>query len=202
MKGKKWILTAALAALAISTMAGCGGADENTQESAQESSQETAAESASETQTQQVVEYGEAAYLDGLNVADYVTLGEYKGLEVSVEAHSVSDESVQSYIDYVLQNNPSLEEVTGRPVQEGDVVNIDYVGSIDGVEFEGGNTKGNGADLVIGSHTYIDDFEEQLIGHHPGDSVDVTVTFPEDYGKDELNGKEALFKVTVNGIYK
>ena len=74
--------------------------------------------------------------------------------------------------------------------------------AIDGVEFEGGNTKGNGADLVIGSHTYIDDFEEQLIGHHPGDSVDVTVTFPEDYGKDELNGKEALFKVTVNGIYK
>ena len=77
MKGKKWILTAALAALAISTMAGCGGADENTQESAQESSQETAAESASETQTQQVVEYGEAAYLDGLLVADYVRLGEY-----------------------------------------------------------------------------------------------------------------------------
>ena len=74
--------------------------------------------------------------------------------------------------------------------------------TIEGVEFEGGNTKGNGADLVIGSHTYIDDFEEQLIGHHPGDSVDVTVTFPEDYGKDELNGKEALFKVTINGIYK
>lgn len=82
------------------------------------------------------------------------------------------------------------------------VLQIVAVGSIDGVEFEGGNTKGNGADLVIGSHTYIDDFEEQLIGHHPGDSVDVTVTFPEDYGKDELNGKEALFKVTVNGIYK
>ena len=89
-----------------------------------------------------------------------------------------------------------------RLIEDGDTVNIDYVGSIDGVEFEGGNTKGNGADLVIGSHTYIDDFEEQLIGHHPGDSVDVTVTFPEDYGKDELNGKEALFKVTVNGIYK
>ena len=91
---------------------------------------------------------------------------------------------------------------TSLTIEDGDTVNIDYVGSIDGVEFEGGNTKGNGADLVIGSHTYIDDFEEQLIGHHPGDSVDVTVTFPEDYGKDELNGKEALFKVTINGIYK
>ena len=95
----------------------------------------------------------------------------------------------------------SLQTDTSLTIEDGDTVNIDYVGSIDGVEFEGGNTKGNGADLVIGSHTYIDDFEEQLIGHHPGDSVDVTVTFPEDYGKDELNGKEALFKVTVNGIY-
>ena len=96
----------------------------------------------------------------------------------------------------------SLQTDTSLTIEDGDTVNIDYVGSIDGVEFQGGNTKGNGADLVIGSHTYIDDFEEQLIGHHPGDSVDVTVTFPEDYGKDELNGKEALFKVTVNGIYK
>ena len=96
----------------------------------------------------------------------------------------------------------SLQTGTSLTIEDGDTVNIDYVGSIDGVEFQGGNTNGSGADLVIGSHTYIDDFEEQLIGHHPGDSVDVTVTFPEDYGKDELNGKEALFKVTVNGIYK
>ena len=96
----------------------------------------------------------------------------------------------------------SLQTNTSLTIEDDDTVNIDYVGSIDGVEFEGGNTKGNGADLVIGSHTYIDDFEEQLIGHHPGDSVDVTVTFPEDYGKDELNGKKALFKVTINGIYK
>ena len=63
----------------------------------------------------------------------------------------------------------SLQTDTSLTIEDGDTVNIDYVGSIDGVEFEGGNTKGNGADLVIGSHTYIDDFEEQLIGHHPGD---------------------------------
>jgi len=87
-------------------------------------------------------------------------------------------------------------------IENGDTVNIDYVGSIDGVEFAGGNTGGGGADLVIGSGTYIDDFEEQLIGAHPGDEVDVNVTFPENYGKDELNGKDALFKVVVNGIYK
>lgn len=87
-------------------------------------------------------------------------------------------------------------------VQDGDSVNIDYVGSIDDVEFDGGSTQGAGATLVIGSGSYIDDFEEQLIGAHPGDEVDVVVTFPEDYGNAELNGKEALFEVTVNGIYQ
>ena len=87
-------------------------------------------------------------------------------------------------------------------VENGDTVNIDYVGSIDGVEFEGGNTQGMGADLVIGSGSYIDDFEEQLIGAHPGDEVEVTETFPDDYGNEELNGKEALFEVTINGIYQ
>ena len=87
-------------------------------------------------------------------------------------------------------------------VQDGDSVNIDYVGSINGVEFDGGSTQGAGATLVIGSGSYIDDFEEQLIGAHPGDEVDVVVTFPEDYGNAELNGNEALFVVTVNGIYQ
>ena len=87
-------------------------------------------------------------------------------------------------------------------VADGDTVNIDYVGSIDGVEFAGGNTNGAGAQLTIGSGTYIDDFEEQLIGHNVGDEVDVNVTFPENYGNEELNGKEALFKVVINGIYK
>lgn len=90
---------------------------------------------------------------------------------------------------------------TSLTVKDGDTVNIDYVGSIDGVEFAGGNTNGAGADLTIGSGTYIDDFEEQLIGAHPGDTVEVNVTFPENYGNEELNGKEALFVVEVNGIY-
>lgn len=86
-------------------------------------------------------------------------------------------------------------------VADGDTVNIDYVGTVDGVEFEGGNTKGQGTDLTIGSGRYIDDFEEQLIGHHPGETVEVNVTFPENYGKEELNGKDAVFTVTINGIY-
>lgn len=87
-------------------------------------------------------------------------------------------------------------------IKDGDKVNIDYVGKIDDVAFDGGSTDGQGTDLVIGSGTYIDNFEEQLIGAHPGDEVKVTVTFPDDYGAEDLAGKEAVFDVTVNGIYE
>lgn len=112
---------------------------------------------------------------------------------------------------YIIAANPftkkdtnagSNQNDTTLTVENGDTVNIDYVGSIDGVEFAGGNTQGRGTNLTIGSGTYIDDFEEQLIGAHIGDTVDVYVTFPENYGKAELNGKEALFKVIINDIYK
>ena len=115
---------------------------------------------------------------------------ENSGTDENENAGSVIEAEETTY-----QTDPSLT------VENGDTVNIDYVGSIDGVEFSGGNTQGMGTDLVIGSGLYIDDFEEQLIGAHPGDHVTVTVTFPEDYGKEDLNGKEAVFKVTVNGIY-
>ena len=96
----------------------------------------------------------------------------------------------------------TLSTDTSLTVENGDTVNIDYVGSVDGVELDGGSTGGTGTDLVIGSGSYIDDFEDQLVGAHPGDTVDVYVTFPEDYGIEELNGQEALFVVTVNGIYR
>lgn len=94
-----------------------------------------------------------------------------------------------------LSDDPSLT------IEDGDTVNIDYVGTVDGAEFEGGNTEGSGTDLVIGSNRYIDDFEEQLIGHHPGEEVEVNVTFPDDY-TDDLKGKDAVFQVTINGIYR
>lgn len=110
--------------------------------------------------------------------------------------------TTQTSTDDSTTEEPVLLTDTSLTVADGDTVNIDYVGSIDGVEFSGGNTQGMGADLVIGSNSYIDDFEEQLIGHNVGETVDVVVTFPEDYGKEELNGKEALFEVVINGIYE
>jgi len=97
---------------------------------------------------------------------------------------------------------PTLNTDTSLVVADGDTVNIDYVGTIDGVEFPGGSTGGIGIELIIGSKMYIDDFEEQLIGHHVGETVDVVVTFPEDYGMEELNGQEAVFTTVINGIYE
>ena len=95
---------------------------------------------------------------------------------------------------------PSYSTDTSLTVKDGDTVNIDYVGKIDGTAFDGGSTNGQGTDLVIGSGSYIDDFEDQLVGAHPGDEV--TVTFPDDYSAADLAGKEAVFDVTVNGIYE
>jgi trigger factor len=115
---------------------------------------------------------------------------------------STSTPTTQQSATDTEKKEPVLSKDTSLTVKDGDTVNIDYVGSIDGVEFAGGNTQGMGADLTIGSHTYIDDFEEQLIGHKVGEEVDVIVTFPENYGKEDLNGKEALFKVVINGIYE
>ena len=128
--------------------------------------------------------------------------GENKSNSTDTEASSETSGSSGSSDTKSQDTGNSYSTDSSLTVEDGDTVNIDYVGSIDGVEFDGGNTQGMGTDLVIGSGSYIDDFEDQLIGAHPGDQVDVYVTFPEDYGVEELNGKEALFQVTVNGIYE
>ena len=145
-------------------------------------------------------------------IVDAVQNSNITGETASAAKSSVSNETTSKVENSVTDENENAgsvieaEETTYQTdpsltVENGDTVNIDYVGSIDDVEFSGGNTQGMGTDLVIGSGSYIDDFEEQLIGAHPGDNVTVTVTFPEDYGKEDLNGKEAVFEVTVNGIY-
>ena len=132
-----------------------------------------------------------------LIIAIIVTSGSSKNTTSSGDAAAESGST-----DNSTDDSTSYSTDSSLTVEDGDTVNIDYVGSVDGVEFDGGNTQGQGTDLTIGSGRYIDDFEEQLIGAHPGDNVEVTVTFPEDYGSEELNGKEAVFDVTVNGIYQ
>ena len=130
----------------------------------------------------------------------YVTLGEYKGVEYTPAHTEVTDEDIQREIDSLISENTIENKEYDRAATMGDAVNIDYVGSIDGVEFEGGNTNGAGTEITLGNSGYIDNFDEQIVGHTPGDSFDVNVTFPEDYGKDELNGKAAVFATTLNYI--
>jgi trigger factor len=123
--------------------------------------------------------------------------------EAAVTTETGSDDDTDVVLEESEEEGTTLYTGTDVAVEDGDTVNIDYVGTVDGVEFSGGNTQGQGTDLVIGSGSYIDDFEEQLIGHYVGETVDVTVTFPDPYANDEsLSGKEAVFETTINGIYK
>ncbi|CDM69317.1 Trigger factor [Clostridium bornimense] len=126
-----------------------------------------------------------------------VTLGEYKGVEVEKAVVEVTDEEVEADINAMREQNARIEVKEGE-IADGDIAVIDFEGFVDGVAFEGG--KGEDYSLTIGSHTFIDTFEEQLIGLKAGDSKDVVVTFPEQYGKEELNGKEATFKVVVKEV--
>lgn len=139
--------------------------------------------------------------ISGVVASDLLTLAEYKSISVPLSEVEYSDESVNTDIQGVLENNSTLDTKTDAVIADGDKVNIDYVGSVDGEEFEGGNTNGAGTDLEIGSGSYIDDFENQLIGHGVGDNVTVKVTFPSDYTNANLAGKDAVFEVVVNGIY-
>ncbi|MBE6039903.1 MAG: trigger factor [Clostridiales bacterium] len=130
------------------------------------------------------------------DLSKYIKLGEYKGLEYSKPDLSVSDEEVKAEIDSTLQNAVEEVKVEEGTVTDTSVVNIDYVGSIDGVEFDGGTAQGQ--ELDIANSSYIEGFAEGIVGHQVGETFDLHVTFPEDYGKEELKGKDAVFKTTIN----
>lgn len=127
-----------------------------------------------------------------------VTLGDYKGIEVEKKEIEVTEEEIMHKIDHEREHNARIITVDDRPVQDGDITTIDFEGFVDGVAFEGG--KGEDYALTIGSHSFIDNFEEQLIGKSIGDDVEVNVTFPEDYHAKDLAGKPALFKVKIKEI--
>lgn len=135
------------------------------------------------------------------DVEKYVTLGDYDGMEVEVAGDfEVSDEDVVDYINGMLSYYPSYEDTDKQTVEDGDCVNIDYEGKKDGVAFDGGTAQGYV--LEIGSNTFIDGFEEGLIGVNVGETVDLNLTFPEDYQSADLAGADVVFTVTVNKIVK
>lgn len=129
------------------------------------------------------------------------TLGEYKGVEYVETKTEITDEMLQAEIDDFLAEYATSEKKTSGTAEEGDNVNIDFVGSVDGVEFEGGSSDGAGYDLVLGSGRMIEGFEEQIIGHKVGDVFDIDVTFPEEYNSNpDLAGADAVFEITINYI--
>lgn len=142
----------------------------------------------------------ETGYFEDVTASSHLSLSSYKGIEIPADVHKIDEEKLQEKIDEILKFYITTERITDKTIETGDTVNIDFVGSIDGVEFEGGNTGGVGTDVTIGTTQYIDDFLDQLVGHTPGETIDVNVTFPEDYGKEELQNKDALFVVTLNYI--
>lgn len=143
----------------------------------------------------------EAGLIDGVETTSTVSLADYEGLVVPMNEVAATAEEVDSNIQSTLSSHKAISDDSSIEIKSGDTVNIDYVGSIDGVEFEGGNSNGEGYDLEIGSGTFIEGFEDQLIGHTPGEDVVVKATFPEDYTSADLAGKEAEFAVTIHGVY-
>ena len=127
-----------------------------------------------------------------------VKISSYKGIKIKQYAYTVKDEEVQAEIDRLLDRNARKVEVSDRAAQNGDIVNIDFVGTVDGVKFDGGEAEG--FDLTLGSGQFIPGFEDQVVGMAIGETKDVNVTFPENYQAENLKGKAAVFSVKLNGI--
>ena len=210
---KHAMIRLAALALAISMAAGltaCGGSAASGSTSA--SSSATADSSSTSAASQVEIEYSKNLTEDGkwvdINLTDYVTLPDYKSITIPADEINPTEEDLESQRQAFVEQYATPTEITDRAVEDGDQVNIDYVGSVDGVEFTGGNTNGAGTTVTAGSTAYVDDFLTQIIGHTPGETFDVVVTFPDDYNDSTdadgntivLAGKEAVFKTTINYI--
>lgn len=204
MKKKTYLVILALcAAMAMTACGTSAGQKEETKSTAE--SQDTAdekdskaadsAESDSDKESTGTVS-GDTRLVSVDDVSKYVTIGQYKGLSLDKSVEAVTDDMVDGRIKEELQNK--AEEVTEGSVQNGDVVTINYVGTKDGVAFDGGTA--NNYELTIGSGTFIDGLEDGIIGMKKGQTKDLDLTFPEEYSSEELAGQEVVFKVTLQSF--
>ena len=175
-----------LCGMAVMMLAsGCAKKQGDGETSLAESPTETSADSSSEAETE-------------ADLGEITVLGEYKGLEVTRMSTDVSDEELEERIQSILDANPEYVAVTDRAAKDGDILDIDYEGKKDGVAFDGGTAQGY--KLELGSDTFIDGFEDGLIGAKAGEKRSLNLTFPEQYDSQELAGQAVVFDVTVNGI--
>ena len=144
--------------------------------------------------------FNEDGFFKDINLADYVTLPDYKNAVIPKAHYIPGETTVQLEIEKMLSSHATKETLTEGVVEDGDTLNIGYVGTVDGVAFNGGSTGPDGTEVTIGVTQYIDDFLQQLVGHEVGETFDIEVTFPDDYGKEDLAGKDATFMITINYI--
>lgn len=192
MKKKNFLLAMACAcALTVGTVPTSVLAEETETETAAETEDAAEESTEAESETEEEAEAVRPTY----TALDYVVLGEYKGITVQVEAkQEITDEEVEAEAASLI-----LMTVTEGTVEEGDIADISYVGTMDGEEFSGGS---GDYSLEIGSGTFIDGFEEGLVGVAIGDTVDLDLTFPEDYYYEDLAGQDVVFTVTVNSVQR
>ena len=208
----KKIITKAVCLLCAGALVlGAAGCSKSADSSSAASSTATAVYGSAEDYDYENFSYSsgldENGYWEGVKALDYVTLPEnFASLTFKRSEIEPTEEEIQSEIDSLLSDHATEKQVTDRAAADGDTVNIDYAGSVDGVAFSGGTY--SGYSLTLGSGTFVDGFEDQIVGHTPGETFDVTVTFPEGYSDSTdsegntvvLSGKKAVFSVTLNYI--
>lgn len=189
MKKRKY-LAAVLLLLGMAVFTGCGNSKKNQAENSEKDTEEAKTEE-SEKSGEDILDF---------KAEDYVKLGDYKGLSVKYPIPEVFEDDVEFSIQQLVEEHTEYKEIKERASQEGDSVNIDFTGVIDGEEFDGGS--GEDFDLVIGSGEFLEEFEKNLIDKNAGETFTFPVTFPEDYNEMDpsLNGKTAEFTVTVNKV--
>lgn len=185
---KRKLCIALLSLCVAVTAVGCGGKEKSSVSSSSESENKESA----------ALLEGKILDISEKEIKKYVKLGEYKGITVDKTVQDVTEDDIDMQIDSVL--SMSAEEVADEEakVEDGDIVNIDFVGKKDGKAFDGGSSEGY--ELTIGSGSFIDGFEDGLIGAKKGETRDLDLTFPEEYGNEELNGADVVFTVSVNSI--
>lgn len=195
---KKTLMTAALlAAAAVFALSACGKDQEESTAAESETTAEAESDSTDPLNNSEDAEAIANMTAERPASLGTVELGEYKGVEISTyPPYVITDEDVDSHIEYSVLPN-YMASVDG-PAENGDTVNIDYVGKKDGVAFDGGTAEGT--DLSLGSGTFIDGFEEGLVGHKKGEEVQLNLTFPENYGNADLAGADVTFDVTINDV--
>ena len=195
---KKMIIALVLCISMALPLAACGNKESTDESSTTAAAGESEGQSEAEEETETETEEDPYIYAFEYDLTDYVKLCDYKGLEYTAADTSVTEEEVQSYIDYILDASASAEQITDRAAADGDTVNIDFKGTIDGEEFSGGSSQDY--QLTLGSGSFIEGFEAGLVGVTPGETVTLDLKFPDDYFQEDYAGKAVKFETTLNYI--